>query len=243
MKSKKNEKKTFDVTITFKRETDYYVVEGVDLVLPTLEGTDDTKEKIILEALSNLSVTNIEELEELEEKVNLDEATISKLAKKSKSLKEFSLLVHKSLVKNNIHSLRSYYMGRDGEPGITIKEVLECGAWIDMYGCTFDIDESTEDQRDERRREELFFDLCNKKKETELGKEVKAIKGRMLNVLLRVRKTDDPIELDKLSTEYIELSKELVLSKKADDLFDLAYRSSYYDLFYVLKDHLKYIFD
>ena len=256
MKSEKNEKKTFDVTITFKRETDYYVVKGVDLVLPTLEGTDDTKEKIILEALSNLSVTNIEELEELEEKVNLDEATISKLAKKSKSLKEFSLLVHKSLVKNNIHSLRSYYMGRDGEPGITIKEVLECGDWIDMYGCTFDIDESTEDQRDEstedqrfvslfdeRRREELFFDLCNKKKETELGKEVKAIKGRMLNVLLRVRKTDDPIELDKLSTEYIELSKELVLSKKADDLFDLAYRSSYYDLFYVLKDHLKYIFD
>jgi len=243
MKSEKNEKKTFDVTITFKRETDYYVVKGVDLVLPTLEGTDDTKEKIILEALSNLSVTNIEELEELEEKVNLDEATISKLAKKSKSLKEFSLLVHKSLVKNNIHSLRSYYMGRDGEPGITIKEVLECGAWIDMYGCTFDIDESTEDQRDERRREELFFDLCNKKKETELGKEVKAIKGRMLNVLLRVRKNDDPIELDKLSTEYIELSKELVLSKKADDLFDLAYRSSYYDLFYVLKDHLKYIFD
>ena len=51
MKSKENEKKTFDVTITFKRETDCYVVKGVDLVLPTLEGTDETKEKIILKAL------------------------------------------------------------------------------------------------------------------------------------------------------------------------------------------------
>ena len=263
MKSKENEKKTFDVTITFKRETDYYVVESVDLVLPTLEGTDETKEKIILKALSNLSVFEGYDFPELEVSynnrsfsLNLDEATISKLAKKSKSLKEFSWFVHKELVKINIDSLRDYYEGRDGEPGITIKEVLECGAWRGAYGCTFDIDESTEDQRDEstedqrfvslfdeRRREELFFDLCNKKKETELGKEVKAIKGRMLNVLLRVRKNDDPIELDKLSTEYIELSKELVLSKKADDLFDLAYRSSYYDLFYVLKDHLKYIFD
>ena len=46
MKSKEKEKKTFDVTITFKRETDYYVVKGVDLVLPTLKGTDETKEKL-----------------------------------------------------------------------------------------------------------------------------------------------------------------------------------------------------
>ena len=222
-----DEEKTFKATITFTLETGPYENESVDLELPTLKGTDETKEKIILKALSDLSVFDddySQDLKELDEKVNLDEATISKFAKKSKSLEEFRLLVHKELVKNNIHSLREYYEGRDGEPGITVKEVLECGDWMDMYGCEFDIEEFTILDYNSRIRQELFIDLCNKKKATEFGKEVKAIEERMFNVLLRVRETEDPIELDKLSTEFIDLSKELIHQEHTDNDFDRAYR-------------------
>ena len=209
--------KKFNVTITFKRETDYYLVDTVDLVLPTLEGTDENKEKIILEALSNLSSMN---LEDLEEKINLDEATISKLSKKSESLKEFSFLVHKELVQNNMYSLAEFYEGRDGDPGITAEEVLESGDFENLYGCEFSIEESTIEDFNNKIKEEAFIDLCNKKKESEIGKEVKAIKERMMDVLLRVRKTDDPIELDILSTEYIDLSKELAQQEKIDFHFE-----------------------
>ena len=236
MKNQEKEK-AFNVTITFTLETGYYETESVDLELPPLKGTDETKEKIILKALSDLSVfveyDYSPELEELGEKVNLDEATISKFAKKSKSLKEFRLLIHKSLVKNNIHSLRKYYEGRDGEPGITVKEVLECGDWMDMYGCEFVIEEfniSYYNNRIRQIRQDSFIDLCNKKKATEFEKEVKAIKERMHNVLLQVRETEDPIELEKLSTEFIDLSKELVHQEQIDNDFDRAY-NHYNDLF------------
>jgi len=226
MKNQEKEK-AFKATITFTLETGCYENKSVDLELPTLKGTDETKEKIILKALSDLSVFDeydySPELKELGEKVNLDEATISKFAKKSKSLEEFRLLVHKSLVKNNIHSLRRYYVGRGGESGITVKEVLECGDWMDMYGCEFVIEGFTISDYNNRIRQESFIDLCNKKKETELGKEKKAIEERMRNVLLRVRKTEDPIELEKLSTEFIDLSKELVHQKNTDFNFDRAY--------------------
>ena len=226
---KKDKEKEFNVIVKFTRETGYYETESVDLELPTLKGTDETKEKIILKALSSLGLLNALSLEELVDKINLNEATISKLAKKSKSLEEFSLLVHKELVKANIHSLRRYYVGRDGEPGITVKEVLECGDWMDMYGCEFDIEESAEyhqvnHQLNARRHEELFIDLCNKKKETELGKEAKAIGKRMLIVFCKAKITDDPIKLDELATEYIELSKEFSRQKDLDFEFDRAYR-------------------
>jgi hypothetical protein len=208
MKSKENEKKTFDVTITFKRETDYYVVKGVDLVLPTLEGTDETKEKIILKALSNLSVFEGYDFPELEVSynnrsfsLNLDEATISKLAKKSKSLKEFSWFVHKELVKINIDSLRDYYEGRDGEPGITIKEVLECGAWNQSWGCEFDIEE------------DILVKAAIQNLEEQLDKKVKDFldtvenrdKARKLEIIKKVRKTIDPIELEKLVNMYLDI--------------------------------------
>jgi ferredoxin-fold anticodon binding domain-containing protein len=88
MKNQEKEK-SFNVTITFTLETDCYENKSVDLELPPLKGTDETKEKIILKALSDLSVFDeydySPELEELGEKVNLDEATISKFAKKSKA--------------------------------------------------------------------------------------------------------------------------------------------------------------
>jgi hypothetical protein len=208
MKSKENEKKTFDVTITFKRETDYYVVKGVDLVLPTLEGTDETKEKIILKALSNLSVFEGYDFPELEVSynnrsfsLNLDEATISKLAKKSKSLKEFSWFVHKELVKINIDSLRDYYEGRDGEPGITIKEVLECGDWNQYWGCEFDIEE------------DILVKAAIQNREEQLDKKVKDFldtvenrdKARKLEIIKKVRKTIDPIELEKLVNMYLDI--------------------------------------
>jgi len=208
MKSKENEKKTFDVTITFKRETDYYVVKGVDLVLPTLEGTDETKEKIILKALSNLSVFEGYDFPELEVSynnrsfsLNLDEATISKLAKKSKSLKEFSWFVHKELVKINIDSLRDYYEGRDGEHGITIKEVLECGDWNQYWGCEFNIEEdilvkaaiqNLEEQLDKKVKD--FLDTVENKD-----------KARKLEIIKKVRKTIDPIELEKLVNMYLDI--------------------------------------
>jgi len=208
MKSKENEKKTFDVTITFKRETDYYVVESVDLVLPTLEGTDETKEKIILKALSNLSVFEGYDFPELEVSynnrsfsLNLDEATISKLAKKSKSLKEFSWFVHKELVKINIDSLRDYYEGRDGERDITIKEVLECGAWNQYWGCEFNIEEdilvkaaiqNLEEQLDKKVKD--FLDTVENKD-----------KARKLEIIKKVRKTIDPIELEKLVNMYLDI--------------------------------------
>ncbi|MSP69690.1 MAG: hypothetical protein EXR20_05405 [Bacteroidetes bacterium] len=224
MKNQDKEKE-FNVIVKFTRETGYYETESVDLELPPLKGTDKTKEKIILKALSSLGLLNALSLEELVDKINLNEATISKLAKKSKSLKDFSLLVHKELVKNNIHSLRKYYEGRDGEPGITVKEVLECGDWMDMYGCKFEIKELKEESDyNNKIRQELFLDLCHEKKETEFGKEKKAIEERMRNVLLRVRETEDPIELGKLSTEFIDLSKELVHQENADFNFDRAYR-------------------
>jgi len=229
MKNQDKEKE-FNVIVTFTLETGYYETESVDLELPTLKGTDETKEKIILKALSSLGLLNALLLEELVDKINLNEATISKLAKKSKSLKEFRLLVHKELVKNNIHSLREYYEGRDGEPGITVKEVLECGDWMDVYGCKFDIEGFTILDHNSRIRQELFIDLCNKKKATEFGKEVKAIKERMHNVLLQVRETEDPIELEKLSTEFIDLSKELVHQEQIDNDFNRAY-NYYNDLF------------
>lgn len=220
----KNQEKVFNVTVKFTVETGYYETKSVDLKLRLLEETDKDKEITILEALSDLAENN--ELKEIEEKVNLDEATISKLAKKSKSLKEFRLLVHKKLVKNNIHSLRRYYVGRDGEPDITVKEVLECGAWWDIYGCKFEIEESDDnDDDDDNRfsqeiiqemRQESFIRLCDKKQEKnwrgeklEKAKEIEAIKERMRNVLLLVRETEDPIELEKLSTEFADLSKEL----------------------------------
>jgi hypothetical protein len=219
----KNQEKVFNVTVKFTVETDYYETKSVDLKLRLLEETDKDKEITILEALSDLAENN--ELKEIEEKVNLDEATISKLAKKSKSLKEFRLRVHKKLVKNNIHSLRRYYEGRDGEPDITVKEVLECGAWWDIYGCKFEIEESDDNDDDDNRfsqeiiqemRKESFIRLCDKKQEKNrrderlvLGKEIEAIKERMRNVLLLVRETEDPIELEKLSTEFADLSKEL----------------------------------
>jgi len=230
MKNQDKEKE-FNVIVKFTREIGYYETESVDLELPPLKGTDKTKEKIILKALSDLSVFDeydySPELKELGEKVNLNESTISKLAKKSKSLEEFSLLVHKELVKANIHSLRGYYVGRDGEPGITVKEVLECGDWMDMYGCKFVIEEFTISDYNNRIRQKSFIDLCNKKKETELGKEKKAIEERMRNVLLRVRETEDPIELEKLSTEFIDLSKELVHQENTDFDFNRAYGYKY----------------
>jgi len=208
MKSKENEKKTFDVTITFKRETDYYVVESVDLVLPTLEGTDETKEKIILKALSNLSVFEGYDFPELEVSynnrsfsLNLDEATISKLAKKSKSLEEFSWFVHKELVKINIDSLRDYYEGRDGERDITIKEVLECGAWNQYWGCEFNIEE------------DRWVKVAKQNLEEQLDKKVKDFldtvenkdKARKLEIIKKVRKTIDPIELEKLVNMYLDI--------------------------------------
>ena len=221
----KNQEKVFNVTVKFTVETGYYETKSVDLKLRLLEETDKDKEITILEALSDLAENN--ELKEIEEKVNLDEATISKLAKKSKSLKEFRLLVHKKLVKNNIHSLRRYYVGRDGEPDITVKEVLEDGAWWDIYGCKFEIEESYDNDNDDdddnrfsqeiiqEMRQESFIRLCDKKQEKNrgreklgLGKEIEAIKERMRNVLLLVRETEDPIELEKLSTEFVDLSKE-----------------------------------
>jgi len=208
MKSKENKKKTFDVTITFKRETDYYVVESVDLVLPTLEGTDETKEKIILKALSNLSVFEGYDFPELEVSynnrsfsLNLDEATISKLAKKSKSLKEFSWFVHKELVKINIDSLRDYYEGRDGEPGIKIKEVLECGDWNQYWGCEFNIEE------------DRWVKVAKQNLEEQLDKKVKDFldtvenkdKARKLEIIKKVRKTSDPIKLEKLVNMYLDI--------------------------------------
>ena len=208
MKSKENKKKTFDVTITFKRETDYYVVKGVDLVLPTLEGTDETKEKIILKALSNLSVFEGYDFPELEVSynnrsfsLNLDEATISKLAKKSKSLKEFSWFVHKELVKINIDSLRDYYEGRDGERDITIKEVLECGAWNQYWGCEFNIEE------------DRWVKVAKQNLEEQLDKKVKDFldtvenkdKARKLEIIKKVRKTSDPIKLEKLVNMYLDI--------------------------------------
>ena len=209
MKSKENEKKTFDVTITFKRETDCYVVKGVDLVLPTLEGTDETKEKIILKALSNLSVFEEYDFpEELEVRynnrsfsLNLDEATISKLAKKSKSLEEFSWFVHKELVKINIDSLRRYYEKRDGEPGITIKEVLSSSCWMDLWGCEFNIEE------------DILVKVAIQDREEQLDKKVKDFldtvknkaEARKLEILKKVRETSDPIELEKLSNMYLDI--------------------------------------
>ena len=198
MKSKENEKKTFDVTITFKRETDCYVVKGVDLVLPTLEGTDETKEKIILKALSNLSVFEEYDFpEELEVRynnrsfsLNLDEATISKLAKKSKSLEEFSWFVHKELVKINIDSLRRYYEKRDGEPGITIKEVLSSSCWMDLWVKVAIQDR--EEQLDKKVKD--FLDTVKNKAE-----------ARKLEILKKVRETSDPIELEKLSNMYLDI--------------------------------------
>ena len=218
----KNQEKVFNVTVKFTVETGYYETKSVDLKLRLLEETDKDKEITILEALSDLAENN--ELKEIEEKIGLSEEAISKLAKKSKSLKKFRLLVHKKLVKNNIHSLRRYYEGRDGEPDITVKEVLECGAWCDDWGCKFEIEESDDnddDNDDDNRfsqeiiqemRQESFIRLCDKKQEKKLGlgKEIEAIKERMRNVLLLVRETEDPIELEKLSTEFVDLSKELV---------------------------------
>ena len=210
-KKESTEEKKITVTVTFyKEDASHGYRDRVQLELPPFEGTDETKEMTILKALCDLDGFDkrydyIEELKEIDKRMGLSEATISKFAKKSKCLKGFELLVHKELVERNIRSLGEYYEERDGEPGITVKEVLESGDWMYLYGCEFDIQESTT----EELRIEKFMDTCKKKFVEERRKAEEYLLKRQRDILAEVGKTDNPIQLEKLSIEYMDLIKKL----------------------------------
>ena len=210
-KKESTEEKKITVTVTFYKENASHGYRHPEqLELPPFEGTDETKEMTILKALSDLNGFDerydyIEELKKIDKKIGLSEATISKFAKEAKSLKAFRLLVHKELVERNIRSLGEFYEERDGEPGITIKEVLESGDWMYLYGCEFDIQESTT----EELRIEKFIDTCKKKLVEERLKTKESLLKRQSEILAEVGKTDNPIQLEKLSIEYRDLIKKL----------------------------------
>ena len=210
-KKESTEEKKISVTITFyKEDASHGYRHPEQLELPPFEGTDETKEMTILKALSDLNGFDeryhyIEELKKIDKKIGLSEATISKFAKEAKSLKGFELLVHKELVERNIRDLGEYYEERDGEPGITVKEVLESGDWMYLYGCEFDIQESTT----EELRIEKFIDTCKKKFVEERRMAEEYLLKRQSEILAEVGKTYNLIQLEKVSIEYRDLIKKL----------------------------------
>ena len=141
-----SENKTFNVCLAFFREKKIPgdVIALIDeLHLPPLEGSENDKEMIILETLSDLSMFKgpdfSAELRKIEKDFNIDEATINEFAKRSKSLKDFKFLVHEKLVKDNFPMLIKNFIARDGEKDTTMEEILQDPSWMSVYGCEFEI--------------------------------------------------------------------------------------------------------
>ena len=147
------ENKTFNVCLAFFKEKNIPgdhagfqddVIALIDeLHLSPLEGSENDKEMLILEALSDLSMfkgpNSSAELRKIEEDFDIDEAIISEFAKRSKSLKDFKFLVHEKLVEDNFPLLMKNFIARDGEEDTTMEEILEDPSWMEVYGCEFEI--------------------------------------------------------------------------------------------------------
>ena len=151
MEKKVNEtigKKEFKVTLTFKAFRHLYKCYTEDLNFTAFELTGKTQdESIILKALVNSKLDEYE-INELKENIGLDEKTIKKFAKESKSLNDFKLLVYRKLLSDNWLNVVTTY-GED-EHGCedsyvdttrTMEDVLAEEDFKYQYGCEFEIEE------------------------------------------------------------------------------------------------------
>jgi hypothetical protein len=111
------------------------------------ELTGKTQDESILKALVNSKLDEYE-INELKENIGLDEKTIKKFAKESKSLNDFKLLVYRKLLRDNWKNVVTTY-GED-EHGCEdsyvdntrkMKDVLAEEDFKYEYGCEFEIEE------------------------------------------------------------------------------------------------------
>jgi len=175
-------------------EDDYQYLSKI--TLSHIIGSEENKEKLILKAISDLAAHGYKYeilIKDSYKDLELDEKTIKDIgekAKKSKSLRELRLLVMPWYAKQ-----------------LDIVEFKE-------KRFEFFIEELEFNGNIAEMRMNKFKDLCNKKlnsRKTELAKEQEEAKA-LLNkrgeeILAEVSKTDDPIELEKLSIEYMKYKK------------------------------------
>jgi hypothetical protein len=150
MKKKENQtigKKEFKVTLTFKAFRHLTKCYTEDLNFTAFELIGKTQDESILEALVNFKLDDYE-ISELKERIGLDEETIKRFAKESKSLNDFELLVYRKLLKENWENVVTTY-GED-EHGCedsyvdttrTMEDVLAEEDFKYQYGCEFEIEE------------------------------------------------------------------------------------------------------
>jgi len=153
MKKKENQtigKKEFKVTLTFKAFRHLTKCYTEDLNFTAFELIGKPQDESILEALVNFKLDDYE-ISELKERIGLDEETIKRFAKESKSLNDFKLLVYRKLLKENWKNVVTTY-GED-EQGMedsyvdttrTMEDVLAEEDFKYQYGCEFEIEEIEE---------------------------------------------------------------------------------------------------
>ena len=140
------DKKEFGVTITFEayRNQKCYIE---DLNFTAFELIGKTQDESILKALVNFKLDDYE-INELKDYIGLDEKTIKKFAKESKSLNDFKLLAYRKLLRNHWKELVTEYHEDEHGCGEYIvdttrkmKDVLAEEDFKYKYSCEFEIEE------------------------------------------------------------------------------------------------------
>ena len=140
------DKKEFGVTITFEayRNQKCYIE---DLNFTAFELIGKTQDESILKALANSKLDEYE-IDEIKENIGLDEKTIKKFAKESKSLNDFKLLAYRKLLRDHWKELVTEYHEDEHGCGEYIvdttrkmKDVLAEEDFKYKYSCEFEIEE------------------------------------------------------------------------------------------------------
>jgi hypothetical protein len=200
-KIRSKKQKIFNVTLGFGthryedyEEEDYMYLNKI--TLSPIIGSEKNKEELILKAISDLAAHGYKYeilIKDSYKDFDLDEKTIKDIgekAKKAKSLREFRLLIMPWYAKQ-----------------LDIVEFKE-------KRFEFCIEELDFNDNIAEMRMNKFKDSCNKKlnsRKSELAKEqeeaMALLYKRGKEILAEVGKTDDPIDLEKLSIEYMEYVK------------------------------------
>jgi hypothetical protein len=149
MKNQKNEiggKKEFNITLKFEAYRDGEI-RTEDLSFTAFELVEKTLDESILKALDNLKL-DAYEVNELNRIIGIDEETIKRFAKESKSLNDFKLLVYRRLLRDNWKSLVTTYEEDEYGCGeyivdttIKMEDILAEKDFKYKYGCEFEIEE------------------------------------------------------------------------------------------------------
>ena len=195
-----------DVELEFYREGSYGTTESRSITFSF--SCNSSEDADILNGLKQELIKN-ESKSEYEEEVSeigLYLEQILKIIQKSKTIESFKKEMTKYVIRENWDRLIRFFMGRDGDPKLKLKDVLNDSSWEDYYGCNVDVnvtdlnEKKLEEEREEKVEENRKL-LYNK-----LDSSYKKLQEKQKE--LENRLGDKDLDLNNLVEECVNLGKE-----------------------------------